>query len=225
MGDMRNRISDIRMRIERAAQKTGRSSQDITLVAVSKMVDNATVRQAYDLGIHDFGENRVQEFTRKINSLPQARWHLIGRLQTNKVKEVVGRAFLIHSLDRWSLAQEINKRGQALDIQVPVLIEVNISGEESKTGLPAAEVDNFLQSVGELTNIQVLGFMTIAVQDSDPEASRLIFRELASLRESLARRKYSNVDLKYLSMGMSQDYEVAIEEGANIVRIGSALFL
>ena len=183
MGDMRNQISDIQMRIERAALKTGRSRQDITLVAVSKMVDNATVRQAYDLGIHDFGENRVQEFTRKIDSLPQARWHLIGRLQTNKVKEVVGRAFLIHSLDRWSLAQEINKRGQALDIQVPVLLEVNISGEESKAGLQAAEVDNFLHAAGELTNIQVLGFMTIAVQDSDPEASRPIFRELASLRE------------------------------------------
>jgi len=211
--------------IDRAARKTGRRGQDITLVAVSKMVDNASVRQAYDLGIVDFGENRVQEFTRKINNLPQARWHLIGRLQTNKVKDIVGRAFLIHSLDRWALAQEINKRGQYLDIKVPVLVEVNISGEESKAGFEAKEVDNFLQSIGELNNIQVLGLMTIAVQDSDPEASRPVFRELTLLKESLARKKYSNVNLKYLSMGMSQDYEVAIEEGANIVRIGSALFI
>jgi PLP dependent protein len=225
MDDMRNRINDIMTRIERAAQRTGRRGQDVTLVAVSKMVDNEAVRQAYDLGINDFGENRVQEFTRKINSLPQARWHLIGRLQTNKVKEVVGRAFLIHSLDRWALAQEINKRGKYLDTRVPVLLEVNISGEASKAGLRADEVDSFLQSAGELNNIRILGFMTIAVQDSDPEASRPIFRELASLSKNLAPRPYHNVKLKYLSMGMSQDYEVAIEEGANIVRIGSALFL
>jgi len=225
MDDMRKRLNDIMMRIERAAQKSGRSAQEITLVAVSKMVDNATVHQAYDLGIKDFGENRVQEFTRKIDNLPQARWHLIGRLQTNKVKDVVGRAHLIHSVDRWALAQEINKRGKSLDMQVPVLLEVNISGEESKAGLQAQEVDAFLQSAGDLANIKVLGLMTIAVQDSDTEASRPIFRELASLRNTLAHKKYSNVDLQYLSMGMSQDYEVAIEEGANIVRIGSALFI
>lgn len=225
MGDMECRITRIMMNIERAARKTGRTSQDITLVAVSKMVDNAAVRQAYDLGIVDFGENRAQEFARKIDSLPQARWHLIGRLQTNKVKDIVGRAFLIHSLDRWALAQEINKRGLALDIQVPVLLEINISGEESKAGVAPHDADNFLQSVGELTNIKILGLMTIAPQDSDPEGSRPVFHELTLLKESLARKRYHNVDLKYLSMGMSQDYEVAIEEGANIVRIGSALFI
>lgn len=225
MDDMQSRITEIMMRIERAAQKTGRSGEDITLVAVSKTVDIATVRKAYDLNIHNFGENRVQEFTRKINSLPEARWHLIGRLQTNKVKDVVGRAYLIHSVDRWDLALAINKRGQFLDIQVPILLEINISGEESKAGLQAKEVDEFLQSAGELTNIQILGLMTMAVQDSDPEVSRPIFRELAWLRESLAHKRYPNVDLKYLSMGMSQDYEIAIEEGANIVRIGSALFI
>ncbi len=225
MENMQSRISRILARIEQAARKTGRSRDDITLVAVSKMVDNTTAHQAYELGLRDFGENKVQELNRKMDSLPQARWHMIGRMQTNKVKDVVGRACLIHSLDRWALAAEINKRGRLLDLQVPVLLEVNISGEASKAGIHANEVDSFLQSVGELSHIQVLGFMTIAMQDSDPEVSRPVFRELTELRNSLKGRKYQQVDLQYLSMGMSQDFEVAIEEGANIVRIGSALFI
>ncbi|MDD3363853.1 MAG: YggS family pyridoxal phosphate-dependent enzyme [Syntrophomonas sp.] len=228
-GDMmevlQQRLMEVQSRIERAAKKSGRSSQDITLLAVSKTVDNATVAQAYDLGIRDFGENRVQEFASKIHSLPQARWHIIGRLQTNKVKDVVGRAFLIHSVDRWSLAQEIDKRGQYMEVPVPVLLQVNISGEESKTGLQADEVENFLQSVGELNSLKVMGFMTIAVLSSEPEESRPIFQELVALKNKLGRKNFTNVELKYLSMGMSQDYEIAIEEGANIVRIGSALFI
>lgn len=225
MEAMGTRLAEIRSLIERAALKSGRGGQDITLVAVSKMVDDTTVRQAYDLGIRDFGENRVQEFNRKRHQLPQARWHYIGRLQTNKVKEVVGRAYLIHSLDRWALAQEIDRRAQQSGIQVPALVQVNISGEGSKAGLSEGEVESFLNSVGELPALQIWGLMTIAVQESDPEASRPIFRELAQLRRNLQKRNFRNVDLKYLSMGMSQDYEVAVEEGANIVRIGSALFI
>lgn len=222
---MSNRIDEIRKRIEQAAQRSGRNAQEVTIVAVSKMVDDAAVRKAYELGIRDFGENRVQELNRKMSRLSQARWHLIGRLQTNKVKDVVGRAYLIHSLDRWTLAREINKRGQQLGIRVPVLVQVNISGEESKAGLPADEVEEFLTSVGELPELQILGLMTIAVQESEPEASREVFRELAQLRRNLQKKFYHNVELNYLSMGMSQDYEVAVEEGANIVRIGSALFI
>jgi pyridoxal phosphate enzyme (YggS family) len=179
---------------------------------------------AYDLDIQDFGENRVQDFIKKKQSLDQARWHFIGRLQTNKVKDIVGSAFLIHSLDRWSLAQEIDKRGQYLGILVPVLLQVNISEEESKTGLKTDEVESFLDSIGELKSLQLEGLMTIAVQDTEPERSRPVFKELAALRGVLQKKIFSNVNLKYLSMGMSQDYEVAIEEGANIVRIGSALF-
>lgn len=224
MEEMAKRIVYIRQRIELAARRSERSGQDITLVAVSKMVDNDAVQQAFDLSVNDFGENRVQEFKRKISYLPQARWHFIGRLQTNKVKDVVGKAFLIHSLDRWALAKEINKRAEYLGIEVPVLMQVNISGENSKAGFSADDVNEFLASVGELPSVQVLGLMTIAVQDPDPETSRPVFKELAHLRKKLAAKNYSHVDLKYLSMGMSQDYEVAIEEGANLVRIGSAIF-
>jgi hypothetical protein len=219
------RLMEVQNRIKRAAQKSGRSSQDITILAVSKTVNNATVAQAYDLGIQDFGENRVQEFLSKIHSLPQARWHIIGRLQTNKVNDVVGKAFLIHSLDRWSLAQELDNRGRYLQVQVPVLLQVNVSGEQSKTGLKADVVEGFLQSVGELTSLRVMGLMTIAPLSSEPEESRPIFQEITSLKNKLDRKSFTNVELKYLSMGMSQDYEIAIEEGANIVRIGSALFI
>ncbi|PKM76325.1 MAG: YggS family pyridoxal phosphate-dependent enzyme [Firmicutes bacterium HGW-Firmicutes-15] len=225
MEELQQRIMEVQSRIELAAQRSGRSSQDITLLAVSKTVDNTTVDQAYDLGIRDFGENRVQEFASKIHSVPQARWHFIGRLQSNKVKDVVGHAFLIHSVDRWSLAQELDKRGQYLEVSVPVLLQVNISGEESKTGLHAGEVESFLQSVGELKSLRVMGFMTIAALNSEPEESRPIFRELAALKNKVHSKNFTNVELNYLSMGMSQDYEIAIEEGANIVRIGSALFI
>jgi pyridoxal phosphate enzyme (YggS family) len=224
MERLQERLREVHNRIELAAQKSGRTSQDIALLAVSKMVDNAAVKQAYDLGIRDFGENRVKEFTNKINSLPQARWHIIGRLQTNKVNDVVGRAYLIHSLDRWSLAQELNKRGQHLQVPVQVLLQVNISGETSKTGLRTDEVESFLQSIGELNAFRIMGLMTIAPLSSETEDSRPIFRELAALKRQHNDKRYTNVDLKYLSMGMSQDYEIAIEEGANMVRIGSALF-
>jgi pyridoxal phosphate enzyme (YggS family) len=224
MKELQQRFMEVQRRIELAAQKSGRSSQDITLLAVSKTVDNTTVAQAYDLGIRDFGENRVQEFVNKIHSLPQARWHIIGRLQTNKVKDVVGRAFLVHSVDRWALAQELDKRGRYLEVSVPVLLQVNISGEKSKTGLQADEVKSFVQSVGELTALRVMGFMTIAALSSEPEESRSIFQELVALKNKLGRKTFTHVEFKYLSMGMSQDYEIAIEEGANIVRIGSALF-
>lgn len=224
METMRSRLNDITERIERAARKNGRRSKDITMVAVTKTVGIEKVQEAQNLGVCDFGENRVQELKRKKSLLPQARWHLIGRLQTNKVKDVVGQAYLIHSLDRWTLAEAINKCGAALGIRVPVLVQVNISGETSKTGLKPGDVSSFLSSVGELPNLYVLGLMTIAPEDPDPQSSRAVFRELASLKNEISIRKYTNVELCHLSMGMSQDFEVAIEEGADIVRIGSALF-
>ena len=149
---------------------------------------------------------------------------MIGRLQTNKVRDVVSNAYLIHSLDRWSLAQEIDRCGQRLGIEVPVLLQVNVSGEQSKTGVSVEEVFDFLAALQGLPALRVKGLMTIAVEDSNAEASRPVFKTLAQLQHRLQESKFDHVDLKYLSMGMSQDYEVAIEEGSNMVRIGSALF-
>lgn len=222
--EIRNSLNMVKKRIEMAAEKSGRKSSDITLVAVSKTVDNDTVRQAYELGVRDFGENRVQELNHKIPELPQARWHLIGRLQTNKVKDIVGKVVLIHSLDRWSLAEELDKRGQNRGIEVPCLLQVNIAGEEQKAGVEPDEVESFLQSIGQLKSVRVYGFMTMAPLLDQGESTRPIFKELSEIKAKLNKSRYNNVDLRYLSMGMSQDYEVAIEEGANIVRIGSSIF-
>lgn len=224
MQDLETRWNDIRHKIDRAANKSGRRGSDITLVAVSKTVGVEAVAQAYALGIADFGENRVRELRHKKNFLPQARWHLIGRLQTNKVKEVVGHVHLIHSLDRWALAEDINRRGLMLGIRVPVLVQVNIIGAESKTGLNPSDVEAFLRSIAQLPALQVTGLMTMAEEDPDPEQSRPVFKELAALKARMIRLRLENVQLRHLSMGMSQDYEVAIEEGSDIVRIGSALF-
>lgn len=224
MDKMQTRLTEIRANIDRAAGRSGRRGRDITLIAVSKMVEPEITRQAYQLGITDFGENRVQEMNRKKAFLPEARWHFIGRLQTNKVKDVVGEAYMIHSLDRWGLAEAINKRALSLGIRVPVLVQVNISGADRKTGLVPAELEEFLRSMGQLAALQVRGLMTMAEEEPDPEASRPVFRELSLLRARLAELELPNVELHHLSMGMSQDYQVAIEEGADMVRIGSALF-
>lgn len=222
--DLQERITVVKNRIAAAAAKRGRTAADITLVAVSKTVDSDTVGHAYELGITDFGENRVQELNRKMGDLPQARWHLIGRLQTNKVKDVVGKAVLIHSLDRWNLAESLNKRGLQQGVVVPCLIQINIAGEEQKAGIEPDEVNSFLESLGQLEALRIEGLMTMAPLFDQGEKARPIFQELYHIKENMSKIRYNNVNLRYLSMGMSQDYEVAIEEGANIVRVGSAIF-
>ncbi|WP_054695735.1 YggS family pyridoxal phosphate-dependent enzyme [Syntrophomonas palmitatica] len=222
--DLRQNIAGVQNRIAKAAVRSGRKPEDITLVAVSKTVDSEKVRQASLLGLTDFGENRPQALKAKIEVLPHLRWHLIGRLQTNKVKDVVGRACMIHSLDRWNLAEEINKRGQNLGKTIPVLLEVNIAGEEEKAGLKPIDVEVFLDAVSQLKYLQVLGLMTMAPLVDNPEQTRPVFRELYQLRKRFLNKDYENVNLLHLSMGMSQDYEVAIEEGATIVRVGTAIF-
>lgn len=224
MEELKQRLIEVQNRIDRAARNSGRTGQDITLVAVSKTVDVDVAQMAYNMGIRDFGENRSQELNRKLESIPSARWHMIGRLQTNKVKDVVGKACLIHSMDSWHLAQAINQRAQYLQIEVPVLLQINIAGEEQKAGVDPKDVAAFLASAGELSSIRVCGFMTMAPLSFAGEESRPVFAELAQLHDLFKGKHFQQVDLQYLSMGMSQDFEVAIEEGANIVRIGSAIF-
>ncbi|MEN6350605.1 MAG: YggS family pyridoxal phosphate-dependent enzyme [Syntrophomonas sp.] len=224
INDLRVKLENVKQRIERAANRSGRTASDVTLVAVSKTVNIETVNRAYELGICDFGENRCADLHTKQETLPGARWHMIGRLQTNKVKDIVGKAWLIHSLDRWNLAEELDKRGSLLDMDVPALLQVNISGEEQKAGIDQGDVAEFLDSAGQLKKVKIWGFMTIAPLLEDGEQARPVFQELAQLKKKHSDKKYANVDLKYLSMGMSQDFEVAIEEGANIVRVGGAIF-
>jgi pyridoxal phosphate enzyme (YggS family) len=216
-------INQIRQKIEAAALVSGRKASEITLVAVTKKVDYDVAKACYDVGLKDLGENRVQELQRKLPHIPEANWHLIGRLQTNKVKDIVGKVSLIHSLDRWNLAEEINKRYQQAGLIAPVLLQVNISGEQQKAGVDPREVNSFLDSIGQLTAIRVQGLMTIAPEVDNAEETRPIFRELYQMKKAIGN-KFEHVRMDFLSMGMSQDYEIAIQEGSNMVRIGSAIF-
>lgn len=224
MSYLAQNINVLRKNITKAAAKSGRAAKDITVVAVSKTVDIDIINQAIALGITDFGENRVQELNSKVPHIPNAKWHMIGRLQTNKVKDVIEKVVLIHSLDRWDLAEAINSRAEYKNIEVPALLQVNIAGEEQKAGVEPDEIRGFLESAGSLPKLKILGFMTMAPENENAEAARPIFRELNFLKEKFSQESFTNVDLRYLSMGMSQDYEVAIEEGANMVRVGSVIF-
>lgn len=221
---MKDNLESINMRINRAARQSGREPSNITLVAVSKTVSIEKIKQAYELGLANFGENRVKELLQKFEQLPTANWHMIGRLQTNKVKEIIGKAKIIHSLDRWNLIDEIEKRGEIAGIKVPALLEINISGEKQKAGFSPREVGEILKAAAGFKSLLINGFMTMAPLTDNAELTRPIFRGLAELKEKYEKKEYANVQLDYLSMGMSGDFEVAIQEGANIVRIGTALF-
>ncbi len=218
-------IAEVRRRIREAARRSNREEKEITLVAVTKTVDADNISRAAMLGITDFGENRVQEFLPKYRQLPHLRWHFIGHLQTNKVKDVLGKVCLIHSLDRWRLAEYIDGKAKPLGLsKVEVLIEVNISGEASKYGVLPQDVPSFLDAIEGLECIRVRGLMTVAPQVEDPELVRPVFKELRSIFDNIKKKTYRNTEMMYLSMGMTQDFEVAIEEGSNIVRVGTAIF-
>lgn len=207
--------------IAAAAARSGRSPGAVRLVAVTKTAGPDEVRCAADLGLQDFGENRVQEAREKVRLFPSLRWHFIGHLQTNKVKEVLAHFTLIHSLDRLSLAEALQRWGDRLDREVPVLVQVNVSGEESKFGLEPAALPGFLRAMRELPRVKIEGLMTMAPWVDDPEEARPFFRRLRALRDE---HTGPGLALKHLSMGMTNDFVVAVEEGATMVRIGTALF-
>lgn len=221
-------LTRVRERISDAARVAGRRYEDVTLIAVTKNVSADRVREAIAAGLRDLGENRVQEAVAKRDELgaiaSACRWHLIGSLQTNKVKPALQAFDLIHSLDRPSLAHELAARAHVAGGATRVLVQVNVSGEESKHGLPPAEVEPFLESLEALESLRVEGLMTIAPLVDDPEKVRPLFRRMRELRDRLARRRWRHAELRELSMGMSGDYEVAVQEGATLVRVGTALF-
>ncbi|MEE9176735.1 MAG: YggS family pyridoxal phosphate-dependent enzyme [Thermodesulfobacteriota bacterium] len=224
--DLESNLNSVRKRIENAAAKTGRDSSEIKLVAVTKKVEPERVIKSVNLGINTFGENYAQEFRDKFKVLEkevdqEIKWHFIGQLQKNKVKYVMGKVELIHSLDSLSVAEEINKRAENMGITVPVLIEVDTGGEESKGGINPSKLEEFLKELRCLSSIDVQGLMTMPPYFDDPETARPYFYRLRELRDSLLA---SFPKLNELSMGMSGDFEVAIEEGATIIRVGSAIF-
>lgn len=221
---LQERISEIRFRIEKAAKRTGRSLDDIKLVGITKTVSPEIIKKAMDYGLKDFGENRVQEFLKKYEVIPEANWHFVGRLQTNKVKYIVNKVCLIHSLDSLHLAQEINKAAAKANVIANVLVQVNISRESTKAGISPDDCERFLTEVSKFPNIRVRGLMTIAPFTSNKEEVKRIFASLYKLFIDIQRKKIHNISMEYLSAGMTNDFEEAIEEGANLVRIGTGIF-
>jgi hypothetical protein len=218
-------LAQVRPRIEAACTRAGRHPGDIVLVAVAKTFPAESVREAVRAGVRDIGENYVQELLRKRAALPEdVRWHFVGHLQTNKVKQIAPWIHLIHAVESLSLVRELDRRAEEVGRILDVLIEVNTTGETTKYGMSPDAVAGFIQSLEEFSHIRVGGLMTIGPFLPDPEGSRPMFRRLRQLRDELTRRPQHNVELHHLSMGMTGDFEVAIEEGATIIRIGTAIF-
>ncbi|MDQ7819806.1 MAG: YggS family pyridoxal phosphate-dependent enzyme [Armatimonadota bacterium] len=223
VSELAARIARVRERIARAALRSGRQPEDVTLVAVTKGVDPARILEAAACGITDVGENRVQEAAAKIQALGEVaarlRWHLVGHLQRNKARQAAQLFALIHSVDRLALGEELSRRTRR---PLEVLVQVNVAGEPQKFGVAPADAAELVRALSRLPGLRVVGLMTIAPVADDPEAVRPVFARLRELRDDLARRGVA--DLPHLSMGMSQDFDVAVEEGATMVRIGRALF-
>ena len=219
------RIDAVSGRIEHAASLAGRLASEITLVAVSKTVDRATVNAAYDAGLRSFGENRVADARAKFAEPPPAdtRLHLIGQLQTNKASHAVDLFDLIESVDRPSLVSELQRQGERRDRSISILLQVNIAGEDQKAGCAVDEVDDLVRCIRVMANLELCGLMTIAPLVDDTEATRPVFAGLRSLHDDLTVR-FPDLSLPILSMGMSNDLEIAIQEGATHVRVGRAIF-
>lgn len=217
-------LQEVERRITAAAEKSGRKRGDITFIAVTKTHPAEMMNEAIDLGVTDIGENKPQEIRDKYEFVKPAKWHLIGHLQTNKVKYIIDKVCLIHSVDSIKLMDEIERQAQKHNLTMDILIQVNISGEESKSGIRPEELDLLLNHAGELHNVKVKGLMTIAPKTDNPDENFLHFDNMRQLFVDRSKNICDNVSMQYLSMGMSGDYETAIECGANMVRIGSAVF-
>jgi hypothetical protein len=218
-------LAQVEKNINAACKKSGRDRSEVTLIAVSKTKPVDMLRTVYDCGIRNFGENKVQEMCDKMEVLPDdIKWHMIGHLQTNKVKYIIGRTELIHSVDSVHLAEEIQRQAVKKDLTVPILIEVNIAEEESKFGIHKEDTIALVREIAAFDHLKIKGLMTIAPFVENPEDNRLYFREIKQLSVDIKNQNIDNVAMDILSMGMTGDYMVAIEEGATLVRVGTGIF-
>ncbi len=218
-------LAEVEKKVCEACERAGRSRDEVTLIAVSKTKPMSMIEELLPGGTRDFGENKVQELCEKYEVLPKdIRWHLIGHLQRNKVKYIVDKAFLVHSVDSLRLAETINDEGKKKGITVPVLIEVNVAGEESKFGVAPQETEDLVREIAKLPFVRIKGLMTIAPYVEDPEENRIHFSGLRQLSVDIREKNIDNVSMNVLSMGMTGDYQVAIEEGATMVRVGTGIF-
>ena len=218
-------LKTIRKRVDAACERAGRRPEEVTLIAVSKTKPLSMPQEAYGAGARDFGENKVQEILEKYPEMPEdARFHMIGHLQTNKVKQVVGKAVLIHSVDSLHLAEKIEQEAAKRDLTADILLEVNVAREESKFGLMMEEVIPLLEEVKNLPHVRVRGLMTIAPNVENPEENRKHFKKLYQLYVDIKSKNIDNGTMSVLSMGMTGDFEVAVEEGATMIRVGTGIF-
>ena len=225
MGHLSENLEEIELRIDASCTSASRKRAEVLLIAVSKTKPLPLLEEAYACGIRDFGENRVQELAQKALSLPQdIRWHMIGHLQKNKVKTAVRHAYMIHSVDSLSLAQTISDEAVKQSKTVSILLEVNVAGEESKFGYSPSEALTDISQIATLPNLRIKGLMTIAPFTEVPETNRDYFRQLKELAVDIRNKNIDNVDMDVLSMGMSGDFQVAIEEGATMIRVGTSIF-
>jgi pyridoxal phosphate enzyme (YggS family) len=222
---IKDNLDQVEEVIASECEKAGRKRDDVTLIAVSKTKPVEMLRVAYDYGCRDFGENKVQELVDKYEVLPKdIRWHMIGHLQTNKVKYIVDKAYLIHSVDSLKLAQEISKEAVKKNVTANILIEVNVANEETKFGTTCDEVKNLVREIAKLPNIFIKGLMTIAPIVENAEENRAFFSKLNELAVDIDNKNIDNVCMNILSMGMTGDYPVAVSEGATYVRVGTGIF-
>ena len=221
---IKEKLEEVERRITAAAEKSGRQREDITLVAVTKTHPADMMNEAIAFGITDIGENKPQEVRDKFEQVLPVKWHLIGHLQTNKVKYIIDKVCLIHSVDSIKLMDEIERQADKHDLEMDILIQVNISGEETKSGVSRDEVEELLLYAAKLKRVKIKGLMTIAPKTDNSVTNILHFDNIRQLFIDIKQKTYDNVNMEYLSMGMSGDYETAIECGANIVRVGSAIF-
>ena len=222
---IKENVAEVEARIQAACKRAGRRREEVTLIAVSKTKPVRDIYEVMETGFKDFGENKVQEMCDKMEMIQQPlNWHMIGHLQRNKVKYIVDKATLIHSVDSLRLAQQISQEAQNKSVESNILIEVNVAEEESKFGLSTAEVIQMVEEISKLPSVHIKGLMTVAPFTDNPEENRPYFRNLKQLAVDIAEKNIDNVTMSVLSMGMTGDYEVAIEEGATMVRVGTGIF-
>ncbi len=222
---LKENLAEVQSRVEQACKRAGRDVAEVTLIAVSKTKPVTDLQEIYNAGVRDFGENKVQEMCDKMEKIPKdINWHMIGHLQRNKVKYIVGNVALIHSVDSYRLAEEINIQAKKKGLVVPILVEVNIADETTKFGVSKEDAMELVRQIASLDALSIKGLMTIAPYVVDPEENRAYFRKIKELSVDIDNQNIDNVSMDILSMGMTGDFEVAIEEGATMVRVGTGIF-
>ncbi len=222
---LKENLQSVEKTIQAACDKSRRTRSDVTLIAVSKTKPVEMLQEIYDAGVRDFGENKVQEICEKYDKLPNdIRWHMIGHLQRNKVKYIIDKVCMIHSVDSYRLAEEINIQAKKHQLVMPVLLEINIAKEQTKFGVTKEDAILLAEEMAHLTNLKVEGLMAVAPYVEDPEKNRKYFQEIRQLAVDIQHKNIDNIDMHVLSIGMTGDYAVAIEEGASMVRVGTGIF-